>query len=94
MKILKIFAIILSVGTLLMAYGYVNLQVSYKYEVDLMETNIKTDNSLSSSEKAKQIEELKKREKQIFFQRKAVKILFIVFLFSLISVLYFLFVKE
>ncbi|CAI2766941.1 hypothetical protein [Flavobacterium collinsii] len=94
MKFLKILAIILFVGTLLMAYGYVNLQVSYKYEVDLTETNIKTDESLSSSEKAKQIEELKQREKQIFFQRKVIKILFLVFLGSLILVLYFLFIKK
>lgn len=94
MKILKIVAVVLSLSSLLMVYGYVNLKVSYKYEVDLMETNIRTDKSLSSTEKAKQLEELKQREEQIFFQRKVVKILFVVFLGSLIFVSYFLFLKK
>jgi hypothetical protein len=94
MKFLKLAAIILSFGTVFMAFGYVNLQVSYKYEVDLMETNIKTDESLSSIERTKQLEVLKKKEKDIFFQRKIIKILFFVFLISLIFILYFLFVKK
>ena len=94
MKFLKIAAIIFSVGPLLMLYGYVNLQVSYKYEVDLMETHVETDENLSASEKNKRLVEIKQIERDIFFQLKVVKVLFVVFVIGLITVLYFLFVRK
>lgn len=94
MKVFKISAVILFLGLLLQVYAYLNLQVSYKYEVDLMETNIHTDESLSISEKAKRMQEVKEKEQDIFFQKKVVQWLFVVFLISLIIVVYFLFGRK
>ena len=44
MKVIKICVFTFIVAFLLAGYAKINLAVSYKYEVDLMETHIKTDN--------------------------------------------------
>lgn len=88
MNYLKKISIILSIGSLILVFGYINLQVSYKYEVDLAKTNIKTDGSLSLSEKVKQFEEINLREKKIIFQIKVIKGSTILFVILLITVIF------
>ena len=86
MKILKIAAVIFLLGFLLQIYGKINLQVSYKYEVDLMETNIKTDNSVSDAKKAQWLKEMEERKHEIFHQQKVVEILYWFFLIGFIII--------
>lgn len=40
MRTLKMLAIICFIGLLLQIYAHINLTVSYKYEVDLMQTHV------------------------------------------------------
>ena len=75
-RILKISGIVLVVATILQGFGYLNLMVSYKYEVDLMETNITTDNNLSPLEKIKRLEQMQVRKQEIMTQKKWIKFLF------------------
>jgi branched-subunit amino acid ABC-type transport system permease component len=88
---LKIITIVFTIGLLLQVYGYVNLLVSYKYEVDLMETNINTEESLSKQEKSNSLLRIRLRKAEILKQQKIIKILFWIFLIGLILTLYFLF---
>lgn len=94
MKYLKITAIVFAIGLLLQVYAYVNLMVSYKYEVDLMETNINTEENITTQEKAKRLAHMEQRKTEIEQQKKQTKILFWVFLIGLVVVLYFLFYKN
>lgn len=88
MKYLKLIIIFLSIGLLIQIYCYVNLMVSYKYEVDLMETNIKTEENTSDEEKMIKIENLEKRKEKIFNQQKISVFLFWLFLIGLLISLY------
>jgi hypothetical protein len=94
MKYLKIITIIFVGGLLFQAYGYVNLMVSYKYEVDLMETNIETDETLSKVEKKNRLSEVELKKKEIISQQNRIKILFWIFLFGSILLLYLLYHKR
>lgn len=80
MKIIKWLAIACFIGCLLQVFAHYNLMVSSKYEVDLMETNIKTDDSLSSQEKMVSFKDMEKRKQEIDYQQRRVKVLFWVFL--------------
>jgi hypothetical protein len=71
MKYLKLLALILGIGILLQSYGYLNSVVSYKYEVDLMTTNIETSESLSPVERKTLMIQVKNRSSEIAkFQRQ------------------------
>jgi len=85
MKTLKAFAIICFMGILLQVYLHINLLVSYKYEVDLTEANIKTDEKIPTNQKTELVENVKRREHEITHQQFIVKILFGVFLIGLIT---------
>lgn len=91
MKILKISAIVFAIGLLLQIYAYYNLKVSYNYEVDLMETNIKVDDNISNQERIKRTEHLKLRKKEILYQQMTTKIYLFIFLIGLIILLYIIF---
>lgn len=91
MKILKISAIVFTIGLLLQIYAYYNLKVSYKYEVDLMETNIKVDDNISNQERIKRTEHLELRKKEILHQQTTTKIYLFIFLIGLIILLYIIF---
>lgn len=94
MKYLKITAIVFGIGLLLQVFGYINLMVSSKYEVDLMETNINTEENISAQEKNQKLEQMEQRKAEIIKQQKIVKILFWLFLIGLIVILYFLFFRN
>jgi len=94
MKYLKITAIVFAVGLLLQIYAHINLMVSYKYEVDDMEINIKTEENISAQEKSKRLERMEQRKAEIIRQQKQTKILFWIFLIGLVIVLYFIFYKN
>lgn len=85
MKYLKITSIIFTIGLLLQVYADFNLKVSYKYEVDLMETNIKTDNKTSVEEKSRRLREMNERALEIARQQKRTKIL--LWIFSLLLII-------
>ena len=91
MKYLKITAIVFAVGLLLQVYAHINLMVSYKYEVDLMETHVKVSEKMTDKEKAEEYDRIKERKTEIEQQQKQTKILFWVFLIGLVVVLYFRF---
>lgn len=94
MKYLKITAIVFGIGLLLQVFGYINLMVSSKYEVDLMETNINTEENISAQEKNQKLEQMEQRKAEIIKQQKIVKILFWFFLIGLFVILYFLFFRN
>ena len=94
MKYLKIITIIFIGGLLFQTYGYINLMVSYKYEVDLMETNIETDETISKAEKKNRLLQVEQRKQEIILQQNKVKTLFWVFLFGSILLLYLLYSKR
>ncbi len=75
MKFFKIVAIVSFIGLLLQIYAHYNLMVSYKYEVDLMETHIKTSTDISNQEKDKRYKEMNQRRQEIVFQQKVVRVL-------------------
>lgn len=80
MKYLKIALVIFSIGLLVQIYMYVNLSISYKYEVDLMETNINTEKDISSEVRSNQLHHLEQRKKEILHQQDINEILFWMFL--------------
>ncbi|MBB6003398.1 hypothetical protein HNP25_002054 [Arcicella rosea] len=77
-------------GIVLQCYGYINSVVSYKYEVDLMTTNIETSESLSQVERKILMIQVKNRSSEIVkFQRQlkitlGLSILSLIILFMII----------
>ena len=82
MRILKIFFVILVVALAIITFGRYNLKISYKYEVDLMETNIKTD-SLPDVIRNERQKQLDNRRKEITDQQSRLTIFFWIVLVSL-----------
>mgnify|MGYP000865434424 CR=1 FL=1 len=87
MKYLKIYAIVFGVGFLLQIYAYINLKVSYKYEVDLMETHIKVSKELPELEKINQYAIIEEKKKEILNMEKQTLFLFWFFLIGLLITL-------
>jgi len=89
MKVIKICVFAFIAAFLLAGYVKLNLAVSYKYEVDLMETNIKTDNpkNKTADERLKQ---MLSRKEEILHQQEIADILFWLFLLGLILSISFL----
>lgn len=87
MRTLKMLAIICFIGLLLQIYAYINLMVSYKYEVDLMQTHVDVS-EMSMKEKTKEYHRITLREQEITHQQKVTKRLFCVFLIGSIILLY------
>lgn len=94
MKYLRIIAAVFSIGLFLQVYGYINLMVSYKDEVDIMETHVKVSEEMSAEEKLSRYNRIDERKQEIVHQQKVIKVLFWVFLIGLIIVLYFLYFKN
>ncbi len=94
MKYLKIVAIAFAIGILLEAYAYLNLMVSYKYEVDLMETHIEVNNNISDQEKVTRMNRVEHRKLEIERQKKTSKYSFVFFLLGFTASLYFLYRKR
>ena len=86
MKYLKITGIIFIIALLLEIFASVNLKVSYKYEVDLMETHVKVS-EMPNTSKAKEYARIEKVKERIKRQQKTVNILFWIFLIGLIIIL-------
>lgn len=82
MRILKISFVTLVVALAIITFGKHNLKVSYKYEVDLMETNIKTD-SLPDVIRNERQKQLDNRRKEITDQQSRLTIFFWIVLVSL-----------
>ena len=93
MRTLRILAIVCFVGLLLQIYVHINLMVSYKYEVDLMETHVDVS-KMSMKEKASEFHRIALRKQEIAHQQKVTNILFWVFLIGLIIFLYFILSKR
>lgn len=82
------------IGLIVLSFGYVNSMVSYKYEVDLMETNIETDDSLSVEQKKHLFADTEKRKNEILDSQKIIRILFFIFLIIFVFFLYLLWKKS
>ncbi|MDB5014257.1 MAG: hypothetical protein JWQ25_2459 [Daejeonella sp.] len=93
MRTLRFFAICCLIGTLLQVFAYFNSMVSYKYEVDLMETNIITDKNISDLERKEQLMQLKYHERELTKQQFLIKALFWLFLIGLLICVYFIFIR-
>ncbi|WP_316810299.1 hypothetical protein [Pedobacter heparinus] len=87
MKTLKILAVICITGVLLQIYLYINLKVSNKYEVDLMETHVIVSKT-SATEKAEKLHQIALKKQEIAYDQKVIKVLFWMFLIGLIILLY------
>lgn len=83
MKLLKFLLAILLVGVFVILYGKYNLKVSYKYEVDLMETNIETD-TISQTAKNERQHQVDTRRREIVNQQQQLNILFWIILSGLV----------
>lgn len=85
MKLIKLLIGIVLILIALQSFLYFNLNVSHKYEVDLMETHIEVDSSISEKNKLLRIEKLRKREVELHKQMKINKISLLVLSLSLIT---------
>ena len=94
MRILKWLVAACFIGLLLQVFAHYNLMVSSKYEVDLMETNIKTDGNLSNQEKDVRYKDVEIRKQEIASEQKTVKILSWVFLLSFVILLLLLLIMK
>ena len=90
MRKLNISAIILGITLLLLLFIRVNLEVSYKDEVDLLQSVIVVSKDISAKEKIVQLNATKQLGKKIIEELKVVNILLLlVILFSLIVVYFY-----
>jgi len=80
MKIIKILTVVITFAFLIVGYGIYNLNVSYKYEVDLAETHAKISGQSN-------YEDIHNRGKEIVKQKKQLKVLGLVLLLILISLI-------
>ena len=80
MKWLKILTGIVFFLLLLQGFALVNLMVSDKQEISLMESHIRTNSELSQSEKNTRLEKLKERSEEIQKQKRNTKITALVLL--------------
>jgi len=83
MRLLKISAIVCFVGLLFQIFAFINLKVSYKSEVDLMETHVEVS-KMSLREKNKEYQRIAVIKQNILHQRFVAKVLFWFFLVGLI----------
>lgn len=87
MKILYYLCLIFIIGVLISLYSSYNLDISYKYEVDLAETNLKIDNTLSKKQKNYLLRNILLREIEIAEQRKSNTALLYVFMIGFMNTL-------
>lgn len=93
MRRIKILAIVCFVGLMLQIYAHINLKISYKYEVDLMETHVEVS-KMSMKEKAKEFHLIALKKQEVARQQKVIAVFFFVFLIGLIILLYFILSKQ
>ncbi|MES2453996.1 MAG: hypothetical protein V4594_00570 [Bacteroidota bacterium] len=88
MKILKIIGFFLALGLFLEIYAYYNLQVSYKYEVELSDSGIKIDAGATNSEKLEKIHDRQIRKAEILDQQALNRTLLLLLSIGVVTVGY------
>jgi Na+/H+ antiporter NhaC len=88
MKKVKIIAIVLGASLVLLFIIQLNLEVSYKDEVDLMQTAIAVSKDIPNKEKAIQISKTQQLGKEIINELNIVKILILVTIVFLLAVVF------
>jgi len=91
MRKLNISAIILGITLLLLLFIRVNLEVSYKDEVDLLQSVIVVSKDISAKEKIVQLNATKQLGKKIIEELKVVNVLLLLVILFLLIVVYFYF---
>ena len=94
MKLLYFLCAVCIVGILIQSYADYNLNVSYKYEVDLAATNAEINSSLPQEAKDNQYYKIQNRKEEIVRQRKTTRVLFYAFITGLVATLIVIFIKK